>query len=439
MFEIIADECVARLLNEPGRTSTSVGGRTSGAVDPRLGGAFRGGYDFDVKWFGGGRAKRPPREDFRTVSHFDGVDAFSSVLRSTDSAGMTVRDLLESARRFSRIRFHTLVDEPGADMLRVSGSRTSTLTKNGSVHGYYFRLSRKIKARTDLGPGWHEPGPYWHSITTILLYDAYDGIERPAEFSSTWYVDGDISFDQWIAILLEEPALAHFYDRPARLGQVSMASENPSAGVDAESWDGRWRFTGGVLHTETARATLPEVDWFEKWTYAQFHGSDQLVLALDTGQPMHSDGSSTGSRQGFVMVLQLDRDRGWELVAFEWGLESRDHDEDFVPDGLVWDRRGVLAWLYQGELQWHVRKPEQQPVTRDEPLYLNSLDSDFGLTAYSGELYNLGHTMTLDVTGRILSISDAAGIRLINVDENTQSVDGDDWEPIPEGLIFHHR
>ncbi|WP_460724282.1 hypothetical protein [Nocardia heshunensis] len=268
------------------------------------------------------------------------------------------------------------------------------------------------------------------------MFDAKGFAERNIDVNSTWYPNSGLLFDDWVLALRRQPVVRRFHDHPGRRYDVTLTSANPSAGVDAVSPDGRWRFTGGVLHTRTARAALPDVYCFENWTNAEFFGNDQLVLALNTGQPMHDDGASTGSRQGIVMVLQLADDQQWQLIAFEWGLENRDHDEEFVPDALVWHRRGVLAWLYKGELRWHVRKPGQQPPTRLEPLYLTDLDSDFGLTAYSGELYNVGHAMTLDETGRILTIQSADGIHLVDVDDNTQSTDGTNWEPIPDGLIL---
>ncbi|MEV0683611.1 hypothetical protein AB0I35_07055 [Nocardia sp. NPDC050378] len=207
-----------------------------------------------------------------------------------------------------------------------------------------------------------------------------------------------------------------------------MTSEKTTDGVYAESPDNSWRFTDGVLHTGTTRAVVPDVDWFERWTYAEFLGNDQLVLALNTGQP-YDDYGSLGSRQGFVMVLQLDAHQRWELVAFEWGLSSRDHDEAFVPDAIVWHRRGVLAWLYKGNLEWHVRKAEQDGAIRVEPLYLGDRDFELGLTAYSGELYDVGHEMSLD-GGRILTVGCGEGNRLIDVDAKAQSTDGHTWTPI---------
>ncbi|KAF0847798.1 hypothetical protein FNL39_103700 [Nocardia caishijiensis] len=216
-----------------------------------------------------------------------------------------------------------------------------------------------------------------------------------------------------------------------------MTSEKGTGGVEVESSDNSWRFADGVLQSGTTRAVVPDIDWFESWTYAEFLGSDQLVLALNTGQPYDWDGSF-GNRQGFVMVLHRGQDQPWEVAAFEWGLAARDHDEDFVPEVIVWHPRGVLAWLYKGDLQWHVRKAPPDAVTRGAPLYLGDRDSDLGLTAHSGELYDVGHAMTLDEVGRILTVRDGERICLIDVDDNLRSTDGHTWTPIPEGLISRH-
>ncbi|MEU0542661.1 hypothetical protein ABZ319_22575 [Nocardia sp. NPDC005978] len=392
-----------------------------------------------MAWFESDPFDAKARIDTRCVTHFDAVDVFAKLLNSAFSAGMSLRDLLESTGRFALVDVPTLVDEPGADVIALRGGRVTYYSeKHREIPAYGFTLSRILKVRTDIGPGWEQPGPYLHTISTGLLCFPDDSAGTSAWFTGSWRPDGDIPFDSWVRTLLEQPEVARLYDHRARLYAVTITSENPSAGVDAVSPNDVWRFTGGVLHTRTTRAELPEVDWFERWTYAEFQGDDQLVLALDTGQPFHidGDGGSYGNRRGFIMVLQLGPDRRWELVAFESGLDDRSHDENFVPDAIAWHRRGVLAWSYKDEIDWHVYKSGHTRASRPEPRYAPDFDSNLGLVRHAGELYGAGHEMTLDESGRILTIGGADGTLFIDVDTNTRSTDGHTWETIPESLIY---
>ncbi|MFE3758887.1 hypothetical protein ACFXO9_31685 [Nocardia tengchongensis] len=231
-------------------------------------------------------------------------------------------------------------------------------------------------------------------------------------------------------------------DRAHGIAAAAQASveRDECCEITAKSPDGRWEFADGVLRSGTLRAAVPEVDWFERWTYAMFPTSDILILALNTGQPYERSGpeGSVGNPQGFLIVLELDDRRHWVLAAFELALDWCKHNEEFVPDAVVWHRRGVLAWLYKGELNWHVRRQPQRRDAPDEPIYLLDIDSNQGLIAHSGVMYQSGDTMTIDDTGRILTFCHAGDAHLVDVDLNTESSDGRTWEPIPEGLIVRH-
>ncbi|MGW4247243.1 hypothetical protein [Nocardia sp. NPDC004722] len=282
--------------------------------------------------------------------------------------------------------------------------------------------------------------PQWYRIQAWVEYRRDEADPRWREYSATWTADGPVPIDRWLRELSRLPAVASLADRVGRSGMwirpETHVLHNPSAGVNAQTPDGRWRFTGGVLHSATQRVELPYVSWFEQWTYAAFPADDILVLALDTGQPWDSWGSH-GSRHGFVMALELVDENRWELVAFEWGLDGRDHDENFTPDSILWHRRGLLAWVYNGDLTWHLRSAPREPTPIDYPIYINQCDSELDLLDRSGEYYQAGTELTLDETGTVLTTRRPdTTVLSINVDLDTQSTDGHTWEPVPEGWIY---
>ncbi|MGX7826551.1 hypothetical protein ACTG9Q_15795 [Actinokineospora sp. 24-640] len=112
---------------------------------------------------------------------------------------------------------------------------------------------------------------------------------------------------------------------------------------------GDWWFDGHRVHSASGSFTPYAVEFHQRWTFARFLPGGALALAFESGQPWSEHGSH-GSRLGGVEVLSWTG-VDWDLVALEY--DEREHDEEFVPDDVVWHPRGVLAWLRDGLLYAH--------------------------------------------------------------------------------------
>src|SRR5262245_13212970 len=116
-------------------------------------------------------------------------------------------------------------------------------------------------------------------------------------------------------------------------------SKNVSLAISAVSPDGLLRFEDGALRSPAAVVHPDTIDFFERWTFARFLPGGQLALAFESGQPWAEYGSY-GDRYGGVQVLAPGADPAtWSLVAIEY--DYRSHDESFIPDDVMWHRRGV--------------------------------------------------------------------------------------------------
>src|SRR4051812_46779585 len=161
----------------------------------------------------------------------------------------------------------------------------------------------------------------------------------------------------------------------------------------AVSPDGRWRFDGGRLHSATASEEPFAIDFFDRWTYARFLAVGVLALGFESGQPW-SEYGSYGDRYGGVQVLRLAAGQPtWSLVSIEYDFRS--HDEEFVPDDVVWHARGVLGWLADGMLYAQVLRQPRGPVVADP---VPTRDSDLGLDFYIDQP-GRWRTLSLDATG----------------------------------------
>lgn len=194
--------------------------------------------------------------------------------------------------------------------------------------------------------------------------------------------------------------------------------------VSARSPDGEWLFADGCLRSARATVHPREIDFFERWTFARFLPTGQLVLAFESGQPW-SDFGSYGERYGGVEVLAPTADPArWALVGVEF--VDRRHDESFVPDDVAWHPRGVFAWLREGCLYVQVLGTPRGEVPDDS---WPGRDSDTDLDHYF-DYPGAWTSLSLDDAGLLLTARDAGGVDRFDLAGRLRARDDGPWEPL---------
>ena len=193
--------------------------------------------------------------------------------------------------------------------------------------------------------------------------------------------------------------------------------------IRATSPDGLWSFENGRLRSGPAEVEVFTIDFFERWTFARFLPGGELALAFESGQSWNEWGSY-GRRYGGVQVLAPGPEgSSWKLVAMEYGC--RDFDKTFVPDDVVWHRRGLLAWLHEGTLCVQVLASPRGEIG---PPWLPERDSDQPIR-FSFDAWGTWRSMVVDPDGRYLRAFDDDGYDVFDLELRCRARDGADWEP----------
>ncbi len=203
-----------------------------------------------------------------------------------------------------------------------------------------------------------------------------------------------------------------------------MGLIHPDHDVTAVSTDGVWAFRAGKLCSAGRTIEPPSIDCFERWTFARFMPSGELVLAFESGQPWGM-GGSYGDPYCGVQVLARTGPEGWDAIALEY--DTWNHwERGFVPDDAIWHPRGVLAWLWDDELSLQVLAAPPEPRS----IYFAARrDSDLGL-AWSAALYGSWRSLTIDDAGRMLTARGTECEVLVDLEQRRYSMDGGAWESL---------
>lgn len=192
--------------------------------------------------------------------------------------------------------------------------------------------------------------------------------------------------------------------------------------ISIKSLDGRWTFDGNRIRSAGANIEPFTIDFFRRWTFARFLPGNILTLGFESDQP-YSDYGSYGDRYGGVQVLVLKQDPlDWDLVAIEF--DYRRFDEEYIPNDVVWHKRGILAWLHDETLCIQVLKAPRSSVVSN---LLPQRDSDCELEyAY----YFSGQWKRLDIAanGNEMTAVDQDGMEYFDLLGKRRSRDGTLWE-----------
>ena len=197
--------------------------------------------------------------------------------------------------------------------------------------------------------------------------------------------------------------------------------------VQARSPDGSWWFEAGQLRSATLSGPPFTIDFFERWTFARFLSNDLIALGFESGQPWAEYGSY-GDPYGGVEVLRFVPKRSVRsLVSMEYDQLALCHNQEFVPDDVVWHPRGVLGWLVEGVLTVQVltrpREPAEDPNPWPEP------DSTLGLAA-TLEKPGGWQRLSLDDAGDVCTAVGPAGTDRFDLTSGRHSTDGVHWQSL---------